>query len=48
MDRMTAVSYLSGPETLRRREVVWGVLREPPAPFYSHQRLVTDLAFLLQ
>lgn len=48
MERMTTVSYLNGPETLQRRELVWGVLRQPPAPFYSHQRVVTDLAFLLQ
>ena len=48
MERMTTIGYLDGPETLRRRELVWGVLREPPAPFCSHQRLVTDIAFLLQ
>lgn len=48
MERMATDTYLSGPETVRRRELVWGVLREPPAPFYSHQRIITDLAFLLQ
>jgi Uma2 family endonuclease len=48
MERMTTTGYLDGPETLQRRELVWGVLREPPAPFCSHQRLVTDVAFLLQ
>lgn len=48
MERMTTDSYLNGPETLARRELVLGVLREPPAPFYGHQRIVTDLAFLLQ
>lgn len=48
MERLTTNGYLSGPETLQRRELVWGVLREPPAPFYGRQRLVTDLAFLLQ
>ena len=48
MERMTTDGYLSGLETRQRRELVWGVLREPPAPFYSHQRVVTDLAFLLQ
>jgi Uma2 family endonuclease len=47
MERMTTTGYLSGPETLKRRELVWGVLREPPSPFYSHQRVVTDLAVLL-
>ncbi|TAK15588.1 MAG: Uma2 family endonuclease [Acidobacteria bacterium] len=48
MERMTTNGFLDGPETLQRRELVWGVLREPPAPFCSHQRLVTDIAFLLQ
>lgn len=48
MERMTTTGYLNGPETLQRRELIWGVLREPPAPFCSHQRLVTDVAFLLQ
>lgn len=48
MERMTTDSYLSGPETMKRRELFRGVLREPPAPFYLHQRVVTDLAFLLQ
>jgi Uma2 family endonuclease len=48
MERMTTIGYLDGPETLQRREVVWGVLREPPAPFCSHQRVVTDIAFLLE
>jgi Uma2 family endonuclease len=48
MERMTTIGYLDSPETTRRRELVLGVLREPPAPFWSHQRLVTDVAFLLQ
>jgi len=48
MERMTTIGYLDGPESVQRRELVWGVLREPPAPFCSHQRLVTDIAFLLQ
>src|SRR5439155_13735254 len=47
-DRLSSFSYLRGPETLRRRELVWGMVREPPAPFYYHQRLVTDLTVLLQ
>jgi len=45
---MTAARYLRGLETLRRRELVWGVVREPPAPFYGHQALVTRLAALLE
>src|SRR5436190_4015634 len=44
---ITTVEFLRGPETLRRRELVCGVVREPPAPFYSHQRLLTDLAVAL-
>jgi Uma2 family endonuclease len=44
---MSTFTYLDGRETLRRRELVWGVLREPPAPFYSHQRVLTDLAVRL-
>jgi Uma2 family endonuclease len=47
MPRISTEDYLSGSETLRRRELVWGVVREPPAPFYSHQRIVTDLAVVL-
>lgn len=39
--------YLAGEETNRRQELVWGVVREPPGPFYNHQRLVTDLTVLL-
>lgn len=45
---MMVTDYLTGPESLRRRELVWGIVREPAAPFYSHQRLVTDLTVLLQ
>jgi Uma2 family endonuclease len=45
---MIVSDYLAGEETTRRRELVWGVVREPPAPFYVHQRLVTDLTVTLQ
>lgn len=41
------MAYLNGPETLRRRELVWGVVREPPAPFWPHQDVVTRTAALL-
>jgi Uma2 family endonuclease len=44
---MTTVNYFRGPDTNRRRELVWGVLREPPAPYFVHQELVTRLAALL-
>jgi Uma2 family endonuclease len=41
--------YLDGPETLRRRELVWGVVRETPGPSASsHQIPLVDLTFLLQ
>jgi hypothetical protein len=39
--------YLSGREEMRRRELVWGVVREPSAPRYGHQAVVTSLAVLL-
>jgi Uma2 family endonuclease len=44
---MTTFEYLSTEETSRRRELTYGVLREPPAPFYDHQRLVFRIARLL-
>jgi Uma2 family endonuclease len=48
MAPITREDYLGGPETLRRRDVVGGVVRDAPAPAYSHQRTVTDLVCLLQ
>jgi Uma2 family endonuclease len=39
--------YLDGPETLRRRELEWGIVRDAPSPVYSHQALVTRLVVLL-
>lgn len=44
---MKTDEYLSAPEDLRRRELVWGVVREPPSPFAPHQRVITRLAALL-
>ena len=44
----TTYDYLDGEETNRRRELAYGVLREPPAPFFSHQQLVFRVASLLQ
>lgn len=42
---MTVKEYLyDTPETLRRRELRYGVLREPPAPFWSHQLVVLHIA----
>jgi Uma2 family endonuclease len=40
-------TYLRGVEEMRRRELVWGVVREPPAPRYGHQSVVTTVTCLL-
>ena len=40
-------TYLDGIETLRRQELEFGVVREPPAPFCSHQGIVTNLVVRL-
>ena len=47
MERTSVGSYLRGAETMRRRELVWGVVREPPAPMYGHQSVLTRLTSLL-
>ena len=44
---MKTDEYLAAPEDLRRRELVWGVVREPPSPFAPHQRVTTRMAALL-
>ena len=46
-ERQTVYGYLSGPEQLRRTELVWGIVRDPPAPKYGHQSVVTRTAVLL-
>ena len=44
---MTADEYLyDTEETTRRRELAYGILREPPAPFFSHQVVVLKVARL--
>ncbi len=45
--RMSVAEYLTQPETTQPMELVWGAVREPPAPFYSHQTVVTTLAAVL-
>lgn len=40
---MTTDDYLRDEETSRRRELVWGMVREPPAPLWGHQEVVTRL-----
>ena len=45
---MTTDEYLyQTEETTRRRELVGGVVREPPAPYFSHQQLVLKVARVL-
>ena len=44
---MRTDEYLLAPEDLRRRELVWGVVREPPSPFAQHQAVTTRIAALL-
>jgi Uma2 family endonuclease len=44
---MTVDDYLSGPEDMRRRELIWGVVREPPSPFFPHQRATARMTVLL-
>jgi Uma2 family endonuclease len=46
-DPVSVGDYLSGREDLRRRELVWGVVREPPAPRYGHQAVVTRTTVIL-
>jgi len=44
---MTTDEYLRSYETNRPRELTYGILREPPAPFFSHQQVVFKIARLL-
>jgi Uma2 family endonuclease len=44
---MTVADYLGTEETTRRQELVYGILREPPAPAYGHQNIVTRLVALI-
>src|SRR5215471_17628638 len=44
---MTTKEYLYTDESNLPRELAHGVVREPPAPFYSHQQLVLNIARLL-
>ena len=47
MQRLSVAEYFRRPESLRPMELVWGVVREPPAPRYVHQSVVTRLTALL-
>lgn len=46
--RITTDDYFRMPETNRPAELVYGVVREPPTPFYSHQRVVGQVFLLLR
>jgi Uma2 family endonuclease len=41
---MTTDEYLHSYETNRPRELTYGIVREPPAPFFSHQQVVLKIA----
>ena len=43
MERLTTGEYFLLPESTRPMELVYGVVREPPAPRYGHQSIVTRL-----
>lgn len=44
---LSTIEYLNTNETTRPRELAYGFLREPPSPFFSHQRLVVRIVRLL-
>jgi len=46
--RITTDDYFRMPETNRPAELVYGVVREPPTPFYSHQKIVGQVFLLLR
>lgn len=45
--RITTDEFFKMPETNRPQELIFGVVREPPAPTYGHQRKVFRLAVVL-
>jgi Uma2 family endonuclease len=45
--RLDVHTYLRTAESNRPSELVWGVVREPAAPFYNHQAIVVRLTVLL-
>lgn len=47
LERLTVSEYFDEPESMRPMELVYGVVREPPAPRYGHQSLLTHLGALL-
>ncbi len=47
MKHLSVHEYLAYPETMRPMELVYGVVREPPAPFLRHQVVVFRMASAL-
>jgi Uma2 family endonuclease len=47
MEKLSVDDYFRLPESLRPMELIWGRVREPPAPKYGHQSAVTHLGALL-
>ena len=45
--KLSVEAYFRLPESTRPMELLYGVVREPPAPFYPHQSVVTRLTALL-
>jgi Uma2 family endonuclease len=48
LSRQVLDAYLTGPEQVRPQELVWGMVHEPPAPFFGHQAIVTRAVVLLE
>ena len=46
-ERFSVDGYLAGRERMRPTELVWGIVREPPAPRYGHQSVVTRTVVLI-
>jgi Uma2 family endonuclease len=46
--RISTDDYFRRPETNRPAELAYGVVREPPTPFYGHQHVVGQLFLLLK
>lgn len=47
MVKLSVAEYFRQPESMRPMELVYGMVREPPAPRYGHQSAVTHLGALL-
>ena len=46
--RYSTDDYFSLPETNRPSELIYGFVRDPPAPMYGHQKVVGQLFYLLK